>query len=166
MAVQLLIDGYNLLHQIPRIKSELDTDPDHARAQLLYRLSAYAQRNSFKVTVIFDGYKTTHLPQRRYPGVKVKYARNESADDVIKRLVDTPHGSEKPIVVTSDREIVDFARHCGCETRTSHEFAKEFIAPRPRKIPYENKYSPPMSKREVKEWMHLFGAGPPVDEQR
>ena len=164
MGKQLLVDGYNLLHQIPRIKQELDVDAENARAQLLHRLSTYAQRNQLKVIVIFDGYRATKVPQKKYLGVTVRYAKNESADGVIKRMVDTPRGSEKPVVVTSDREIVDFARHCGAKSKTAQEFAKEITTPKLQKIPYENKYEPPMSKREVKEWMHLFGAGPPKEE--
>ena len=164
MGKQLLVDGYNLLHQIPKIKQELDIDAENARAQLLHRLSSYAQKNKLKIIVIFDGHRTTNAPQKKYLGVSVKYSKNESADAIIKRMVDTPRSSEKPLVITSDREIIDFARHCGAKSKTSQEFAKEITTPKPKKIRYENKYDPPMSKREVKEWMHLFGAGPPKEE--
>lgn len=153
MGKSILIDGYNLLHQMPEIRSEMDQNPDGARSRFLHRLSAYAQTVHASLTVVFDGAQSPHA---KFPRIKISFSKNETADAVIKRMVDKPHRVQKPLVISSDLEIVNFARQCGAKTLSSQEFVKEITAFKPKKMKYEKKYEAPMSSKEVKEWMDLF----------
>jgi len=61
-------------------------------------------------------------------GVKVTYSRlSEKADKVIMRIISAGHKAW--IVVSSDREIADFARSKGASPVTSDEFKYKLYSP-------------------------------------
>ena len=119
----ILIDGYNLIgtaHQ----------DLEKERGKLIEDLSKYSNRTGHDVTVVFDGWKNGMGAETNMMigGVKVIYSRlAEKADRVIMRLISTSHKAW--IVVSSDREIADFARSKGASPVTSDEFRYKLYSP-------------------------------------
>ncbi|HDQ44170.1 MAG TPA: NYN domain-containing protein, partial [bacterium] len=55
MKKDILIDGYNLMHRIPEIRSGMKNDLEGARERLILRLSSYAALHRARLTVVFDG---------------------------------------------------------------------------------------------------------------
>ena len=105
----VLIDGNNLLY------AALEDDPERppSRSVLCLRLSQWARRTGERVTVVFDGpvppaglrEQTEHHP------LNVIYSGTASADEVVTDIVNNDSAARRLIVVSSDREIAQAARH-------------------------------------------------------
>ena len=119
MPIHLIIDGYNLLG----VRGGLRGDVEAKREALIRDLAGYRQRKGHPVTVVFDGWRSGHPVERAEwrEGLEVVYSRQgEQADAVVKRLAEK-YGSDCA-VVSSDREITNFARVQGCTVITSGDF--------------------------------------------
>src|SRR6266849_1691962 len=119
MPIHLIIDGYNLLG----VRGGMRGDVEARREQLIRDLAGYRQRKGHPVTVVFDGWRAGHpVEQAEWrEGLEVVYSRQgETADTVIKRLAER-YGSDSAIV-SSDREVTNFARVHGCVVITSGDF--------------------------------------------
>ncbi|HJU04740.1 MAG TPA: NYN domain-containing protein [Nitrospiraceae bacterium] len=119
MSVHLIIDGYNLLGR----RGQVGPESEMAREFLVRELTAYRQRKGHPMTLVFDGWRQG-LPVERHEhraGVQVIYSKKgERADQVIQRLT-SEFGSECA-VVSSDREVADFARARGAFVIGAAEF--------------------------------------------
>ena len=123
MALHLIVDGYNLLAQTGRIGGGVTLHSETAREALLRDLAAYRQRKSHAISVVFDGWQQGWgMEQREHRlGLEIIFSRRgEKADQVIQRLA-AEFGSSCA-VVSSDREIVDFARAQGAFVMKAQEF--------------------------------------------
>ncbi len=119
MPIHLIIDGYNLLG----VRGGLRGDVEARREQLIRDLAGYRQRKGHPVTVVFDGWRAGHAVERAEwrEGLEVVFSRQgETADAVVKRLAEK-YGSDCA-VVSSDREIGNFARAHGSMVITSGDF--------------------------------------------
>ncbi len=117
----VLIDGYNLIG----IAHE---NLEKARNELIMDLLKYAQTKQHDITVVFDGWKTGMKDQTRTKSghVTVIFTRlRETADTVIKNML-TP--TAKPwIVVSSDRDVHDYAARKDFAAITSNEFEEKLF---------------------------------------
>ncbi len=122
MAIHLLIDGYNLLHQMPETAFLMQEDPEEAREALLAKLREYQRIKRHKITVVFDAWgrdEPRHEVNKK--GVRVIFtAEGETADDYLKRVA--PREKERAIVVTSDRSVRSFVESQGVISISSREF--------------------------------------------
>ncbi len=119
MPTHLIIDGYNLLG----VRGGLRGDVEAKREALIRDLAGYRHRKGHPVTVVFDGWRSGQPVERaeRREGVEVVYSRHgEQADAVVKRFA-AQYGSGCA-VVSSDHEIVNFARAQGSTVLTAGEF--------------------------------------------
>ncbi len=112
----ILIDGYNLIGTAHK-------DLEKARNELIEKISEYSKIRRHNITVVFDGWKEGK-PEETVTwtgGVMVIYSRlAEKADSVIMRIISK---EKKPwIVVSSDREIADFASRHNLVPIRSDEF--------------------------------------------
>jgi hypothetical protein len=123
MAVHIIIDGYNLIRQSRQL-SPLDRRAlQMGREALLDILAAYKRKASHTITVVFDGVGAPDFSRHRdrIQGINVTYShQGESADAVIRKMV--LQKREKALVVSSDREVVQFASANGAATISSPEF--------------------------------------------
>jgi predicted RNA-binding protein with PIN domain len=120
--MQLIIDGYNLIRQSPLFRMAEAKSLEAGREALLAYLEAYRRLKHHKITVVFDGEKSFHLSlqQEKVGGITVIYSGlGEKADEVIKRLVQKDHNV---VVITSDREIIDFAERHQATAILAQEF--------------------------------------------
>jgi uncharacterized protein len=119
MSVHLIIDGYNLLG----IRGQVGPRSEMARECLVRELTAYRQRKGHPMTVVFDGWRQGLGVERHEhrPGVQVMYSKKgERADQLIQRLA-SEYGGDCA-VVSSDREVADFARAHGAFVIGAAEF--------------------------------------------
>jgi len=129
--MHLIIDGYNLLGVRGQVGHQAGMASESAREQLLRDLSGYRQRKGYPITVVFDGWQQGIGTERREhrAGVEVVYSRRgERADQVIQRLAE--EFGRDCAVVSSDREVADFARARGAFVIGASEFE-----PRLRALP-------------------------------
>ena len=123
MSLHVLIDGYNLIRQSLALSVIERRSLEEGREALLERLLAYKKAKHHTITVVFDGANAdVHMERRtRWKGVSVVFSPpGELADSVIKRIVTRER--ERAVVVTSDREVADFAAEHGAATIGSLEF--------------------------------------------
>jgi uncharacterized protein len=113
----ILIDGYNLIGIAHR-------DFEKARQDIILQLDRYAGLKRHSITVVFDGWKNGQAAETkmRRGDVAVIYSSlGERADSVIKNMLSS---ATKPwIVVSSDREIYEFARKKYLVALKADEFA-------------------------------------------
>jgi len=104
--MHLIVDGYNVIRQSPRLQFLDVMDLQAGREALLELLAHYRRRSHHQITVVFDGWQHGAFKESRdrYQGILVIYSRRgERADEVMKRLLIQER--ERALVVTSDREI-------------------------------------------------------------
>ena len=119
----LIIDGYNLLHQIDDLAELIRTDIPAARHRLVRQVEHTAHRMAPQTTIVFDGrdagsdasLTAKHLEVCFSPG-------NLSADAVIERLVTKFSAPEKILVVTSDHAEHATVSSAGAQVMSSQEF--------------------------------------------
>lgn len=154
MMRKILVDGYNLIFQFPELRKMLERDLEQARDGLLIRLGSYANSRRIQIVVVFDGDGRVTEESYAHREFRVIFSKPpEKADQVIKELIEKSR-SEDIIVVSSDREIVDYARLYGVKTASSRQFAHEMSESTSHDV--EKKFDHPMSQEELKEWMRLF----------
>jgi len=152
---KILVDGYNLIYHFPELRKHMERDLEESRDQFINHISIYAREKKVDIVVIFDGDGRTFHEPGNYPDIGVVFSNHpENADQLIKRLIDCEKKSVELTVVSSDREIADYARLSGVKALSSQAFAYLMDQRPDRDI--EKKYDHSMSEEELKEWMQLF----------
>lgn len=119
--MDVIIDGYNLIGSEHGLQGTLEP----RRNWLVQRLSSYQKIKRFKVTVVFDGWRSGRNEQslQKKDGISILYSRlNEKADSVIVRFA-REKGSGS-VVVTSDREIRTAVERFGAVAVSAGEFSR------------------------------------------
>lgn len=150
-----LIDGHNLIAALPDINLE---DPEDEVA-LILKLRSWLGRQRRKATVVFDGgipggYSRT-LSSGDLEVVFAAYKRS-NADRIIMQRLEKIRDAGNWTVVSSDREILDFARRIGARGVSSQDFAVEL---QPIVRPSAEKPHEP-SPSEVNAWLEIFPEPP------
>lgn len=112
--MHVIVDGYNLIRQSDELRRFERMSLEAGRQALIRNLMLYKKQKGYRVTVVFDGWESgSFLEERdRQGGIDIVYSqRGEKADEVIKRMV--RHQGEEFVVVTSDRDIVNFTERRG-----------------------------------------------------
>lgn len=126
MSLHIIIDGYNLIRQSDRLSALDRQDMQRGRETLVDWLIAYRRIRHHRISVVFDGGNAPFFSQHRdrLKGIEIRFSRpGETADSVIKRMASRER--EKALVVSSDREVVDFAESRGAATISSCGFEEK-----------------------------------------
>lgn len=117
----LIIDGYNLLHQIAAATGESDFNV--LRRNILATLESLAGILARRITIVFDGKSANTSADHESKIVEIIYSPSDrSADTVIANLVWNADNPENILVVTSDRLERDNVRARGADTIASSLF--------------------------------------------
>ena len=138
MSLHYLLDGYNIINQVPLwAKGGLQ---DGRQALLNWITMSHPHGSSRNaVTVVFDG-STEHFGRSianmsgpdcsgnrgggtGSAGARVVFTQGESADDYIKRVVETAAQKKKYVVVSDDKGIKLYVRALGAAVLSVREFA-------------------------------------------
>lgn len=107
MASHVIVDGYNVIRQLPALADRERRSLEAGRTALIDRLARYRRATGHRLTVVFDGVEAGWYEEQRTRerGVEVVYtARGTRADETIVRIArDTSRGAV--VVVTADREV-------------------------------------------------------------
>ena len=128
---KLIVDGYNVIHAWPPLKSLMQQSLEAARDKLIDRLAVYAQVSGAEVTVVFDAHRTTSTANavEWNQGLRVIYTRKgHSADHAIERIAYAAAGGGDPLVVaTSDRFQRDLVRGMGGAVISATELERRVV---------------------------------------
>lgn len=157
MLLHYIIDGYNLIHAIPSLKKLLAHDGFQAREQLAYLISRLTLRKKFRCTIVFDGARPPEgHPSPTHSPLHIVYSSPQSADTKIKGMIDQSKNRSLLVIVSSDREILDYARVCSCTTHTSRHFSNLLFDEASQG---EEKDTAVLSRGQIDEWLKIFGEG-------
>jgi len=151
----LLVDGHNLIGQIPGLKLS-DADDEGELVMLLRRYST--AKRSRQVVVVFDHGVYGHPLKLDGYGITCHFAR--SPQDADAQLIKRLRALKRPrdwTLVTSDREVARVAEERGVRVISSQEFARQLLAaPARRAASPAEKPERPLSEAEIAEWMEIF----------
>jgi len=155
MLPHFIIDGYNVIHTIPSLKKLLAHDGGQAREQFGYLASRLTYRKKIRCTIVFDGARPPEIhPAPSHSPVHIIYSAPLSADAKIKSMIDQSKNRSLLVVVSSDREILDYARVCACTTHTSKYFSNLLFEEAGQG---EEKDATALSRTQIDEWLRIFG---------
>ncbi|MEE9543275.1 MAG: NYN domain-containing protein [Thermodesulfobacteriota bacterium] len=122
MALQLVIDGYNVIRADSGEADYPLNDLEASRNRLIERMKVYRRHKRVKVTIVFDGIHSGRLGDKQnHAGIGVTFSRSgEDADTVIKELC-RARGSSLT-VVTTDHDLGSYAEANGAVVIKSSEF--------------------------------------------
>lgn len=156
-----IIDGTNILHKDSSLRSKLKSDYLSACAGLVNMIKAYHNKyHSFKFYIFFDG--TVDNAWTNPSGISVVFSDNKSADDLIKQHIKLFCDRKNITLVSSDHELMNFARIHSIDIIKSEDFLKILQPDIPltnSKSKYSSKSEKPTGcgRKQIKEFMKLFG---------
>ena len=130
MSVDLLIDGYNLLHAAGLAKERYAPGDLHRRrARLLQRLGVLLDSLvQQRTTVVFDARRDPpdEPPPQQQRLIRVVFAPAPlEADDLIEQLLSQHSAPKSVVVVSSDRRLRRAARRRGAGSLSSETFLEQ-----------------------------------------
>lgn len=119
----LVIDGYNLIRQIPALSRHESVSLEHGRTHLIRLLAAYRKFKRHKISLVFDGALNLSEFAAGYAeaGITIYFSpQGQTADQVIMELI--KKDPQQIMVVSSDRELTRFAESNRCDWVSALEF--------------------------------------------
>lgn len=150
----VIIDGYNLLHKIPRLKNLMKENPDSAQMSLLETVRR-SMNHGERLVLVLDGYSN-------FRSSDIIYSGNVTADEVIRSFIEDHYAKDSITVVSSDSYITGLAKVCGCEVIKSEDFVKlnklsDLPLPRKEKKETNEEEKPTdISKKDLEEFKKYF----------
>jgi predicted RNA-binding protein with PIN domain len=152
-----LVDGNNFIgHTSPHGLR----DP-RSKHILIAKLLIFNKIQKAKIIVVFDGSPDPEITDQNFPGksLTVLYPDiGQNADGIIKNILSKRARERRFYVVSSDREIKDYAREKGIKPLSCEEFNKQLKA-----VLKENKNLKEMEKEthlpsplEIDHWIDIF----------
>ncbi|MBF0388269.1 MAG: NYN domain-containing protein [Candidatus Omnitrophica bacterium] len=120
MSRQVLLDGYNVLQQMPGLNSLKLED---GRRGLVRFVEANRPQGSYRnsLTIVFDG-KEDILGGEASGEVRVLFSKGETADDLIKRMVESAALPADMVLVTDDRDLGYYCKAQGAQLWSVAQF--------------------------------------------
>lgn len=124
----LFIDAFNLMYKFPELEDLiLRGELENARRELLKMLLQMQKRKKkpFEVHLFLDGKKSPgiEIEHETLSGVHLHYSLDRSADYLIRKSVQASPSPGEIRVVSSDKEVIYFAKKGKCHVQSSEEFA-------------------------------------------
>lgn len=152
-----LIDGNNLIGHIP----DLNLGDWESRSVLVSRLRRFQKVKNTRLILVFDGPPQAGLDSDHHSGIPLSIIHPEpgtSADSRIEEIIEKQTDLRRFFVVSSDREVRNFARKHGAKSITCAEFHRELKAAlrEHRKEAELEKNDETQSALEVRQWGEVF----------
>ncbi len=116
-----IIDGNNLIGKIPTLWKIQQKEKQSSREGLVFQLERYFYYKKIKVSLHFDGHENSYI---RAKGIKIIYSNNTNADNKIKDEISFSNNPKLITVISSDMNVLDFARVNSCSIIKSEVFAR------------------------------------------
>lgn len=152
-----LIDGNNFIGHTSQYEHR---DP-RSKRELIAKLWIFFKMKRTKIILVFDGPPDPQITEQKFPekSLTVIYPEmDEDADAIIIDIIAKQEILKKFYVVSSDREIKDYARQNGVKSLTCEEFNKKL-----KSVLKEHKAQRELEKNvdfpsplEVEHWIDIF----------
>jgi len=118
---EVIVDGNNLIGKIKALSLLQKKDKISAREKLAFILNRHFSNKNVKVYLHFDGYKNISI---KTENIRIIYSNEKTADEKIKKQIEQAKNSRNITLITSDRNLQQFARACSSEIISSENFSK------------------------------------------
>jgi predicted RNA-binding protein with PIN domain len=120
-----IIDGNNLIGKISALQHLQKINKQSSREKLAFILESYFHdKPNNKVSLHYDGFEGKSIRLQR---IRIIYSGKRTADDEIKSQIEQEKNRRTIIVISSDRNLKDFASVCGCDWMSCEDFAKDIM---------------------------------------
>jgi len=152
-----LIDGNNFLGQI----SSFHLRDPRSKYSLVLKLLIFQGLKKTRILLVFDGTPDPNLSgeklrRKKFSILYPSYGQN--ADSLIRELISKQTDRKKFTVISSDREIRDYAKSQGAKSLSSKDFHSQL-----KKILRENRKAKELEKKtifpsplEIDLWLDVF----------
>jgi predicted RNA-binding protein with PIN domain len=122
MSLHYLLDGYNILKQIPAFR---DLPLEDGRRGFLRWIENTRPQGSWnnQVTVVFDGHPD-YFGAVSQGEIRVIFSDGCTADDKIKLMVEEDRDQKNCVVVSNDKDIFIYARSLGARVMSVEVFTR------------------------------------------
>jgi hypothetical protein len=154
--MRYLIDGHNLIPQVPGLSLDMADDEQHMVARLL----AFCREGRHQVEVYFDGSPPEQAGQRKYGAVTAVFVRcGLTADDAIRRRLHTLKAQARQwTLVSSDAAVQAAGREAHAEVLRSDVFAQRMQTSEAQDVAGEKPEGELLGPDELEDWLRLFGS--------
>ncbi len=116
-----IIDGSNVLHKDSDLRQKMRKDYSIACNSLINRIKAYRSKYpTFKFVIFFDGVSNNKIENST--GINIFFSLVESADKLITSFIDKLANKNNTSLVSSDTELINYARIHSIDIILSDEF--------------------------------------------
>lgn len=130
-----IIDGNNLIGKHSNLKNMHKKDSLAARENLIVFLESYFFDSKNVAYVHFDGFEKDKIVSSK---IKIIYSDNKSADEKIKSQIINSKNPKNLIIVTSDGNLIQFAKTNSCVIVKSEEFIRNIIGSKKKSVDEKN----------------------------
>jgi len=113
------VDGWNIINKVLPLKTSLS--PPQELISYIRRNRLTGSRNN-KVTVVFDGKEWKDIYEREF---EIIFTGEISADEVIKKKVEKYKHKKQIVVISDDRQIIEFIKREGATSQKIEEFVRK-----------------------------------------
>ena len=117
-----IIDGNNLIGKIQSLANLQKKDKQASREKLAHLVDRYFINKKIEVILNFDGFANQKINPSK---IKLVYSDKISADEKIKKQIEAEKNKRNIVVISSDNNVREFAKVCGCEVILAEDFRKE-----------------------------------------
>jgi len=117
-----IIDGNNLIGKIQSLANLQKKDKQASREKLAHLVDRYFINKKIEVILNFDGFANQKINTSK---IKLVYSDKISADEKIKKQIEAEKNKRNIVVISSDNNVREFAKVCGCEVILAEDFGKE-----------------------------------------
>lgn len=152
-----LIDGNNFIGY----SSPAELRDPLSKHRLVSKLQRFQRQKRTRILVVFDGNPDPDFVDERFRRKLFSVifpSFDQDADEAIKEIISKETDLRRFFVVSSDREIKNFAKAKGAKPLSCKEFARELKSAlkEHRESQAEEKKVPPPSSFEINQWLKIF----------
>ncbi len=148
---QYIIDGNNLIGKLKQLSRLQKKDKQGVREKLILLLERYFHTRKASISVHFDGFRGEPINASL---LKIHYSGERSADEKIKIQIDESTNPKNIVLVTSDNNLIEYARVSSSTIIKSEDFSK-LLTSKPEEDEESRKTG---ELNNIEEFKRLFGA--------
>jgi uncharacterized protein len=158
---EYVIDGFNLMYKFPDSESLIyENKIEDAKKSLLNHLLFFYQNSkNISISLYLDGrnLENLSLTEESWNEIYIHYSHIRKADYFIKAHIRKSLYHSRITLVSSDKELIHYAKKYGCKYLKSEEFFNfynELI--KKREVLEEKEFNINLTNGEVNMWLQLF----------
>lgn len=122
MSLHYILDGYNIIKQSSFFSSKSLSEARIGLINFIEENMPCGSKNN-SVTIVFDGRPDISFPSNKTSNfIAIIFTKGESADILIKKIVEEDPNPKRLVVVTDDKDIRFSIRSCGAKFLSTKDF--------------------------------------------